>query len=338
MKKICLLGEPAVGKTSLIARFVENRFDEKYISTIGTRISKKQIIYEPEDLLPEQEELAQEPVQEAQLQSPPAYQQAPEVAQYPYQQAPQVTYPYQQPPQQSPPTQFQQQVQPTYPAQPVQSKKSFWERFKDLFKRKKPAQTQYSYQTQYHPGMQPAQPIYQQSQLPAHYQPYQPQPDAQPIQPAYQQPIQPPAAHQPAQSYQQTQPSQTQPEKKEQPEPVTLNLAIWDILGQEHATHLQQSFYRGAEGALLVCDCSRPETAERLPKWVENLYAVEDSIPIIFLGNKYDLIEGTDSVNYMEELLKELGNKFNAPWHFTSAKTGHYVEESFKELGKKMVG
>ena len=42
-KKIVLLGDPAVGKTSLIRRFVLNTFDEKYVSTIGARVSKKEI-------------------------------------------------------------------------------------------------------------------------------------------------------------------------------------------------------------------------------------------------------------------------------------------------------
>ena len=40
-KKICLLGDFAVGKTSLVRRFVEDRFDDKYLSTIGVKISRK---------------------------------------------------------------------------------------------------------------------------------------------------------------------------------------------------------------------------------------------------------------------------------------------------------
>ena len=40
-KKICLLGAFSVGKTSLIKRFVESIFDEKYITTIGVKIDKK---------------------------------------------------------------------------------------------------------------------------------------------------------------------------------------------------------------------------------------------------------------------------------------------------------
>jgi small GTP-binding protein len=42
-KKICLLGDFGVGKTSLIRRFVEDRFDEKYLTTIGVKISRRSI-------------------------------------------------------------------------------------------------------------------------------------------------------------------------------------------------------------------------------------------------------------------------------------------------------
>jgi len=42
-KKVCLLGEFAVGKTSLVRRFVYNRFDDKYLSTIGVKVSRKTV-------------------------------------------------------------------------------------------------------------------------------------------------------------------------------------------------------------------------------------------------------------------------------------------------------
>jgi small GTP-binding protein len=43
-KKVCLLGDFSVGKTSLVRRFVEGRFDDKYLSTIGVRISRKTLL------------------------------------------------------------------------------------------------------------------------------------------------------------------------------------------------------------------------------------------------------------------------------------------------------
>jgi small GTP-binding protein len=42
-KKVCLLGDFAVGKTSLVRRFVEGRFDDRYLSTIGVKISRKSV-------------------------------------------------------------------------------------------------------------------------------------------------------------------------------------------------------------------------------------------------------------------------------------------------------
>ncbi|MFQ5837703.1 MAG: Rab family GTPase [Thermoplasmata archaeon] len=41
--KICTVGEEAVGKTSLVRRFVADKFDGEYIRTIGTLISKRTI-------------------------------------------------------------------------------------------------------------------------------------------------------------------------------------------------------------------------------------------------------------------------------------------------------
>lgn len=40
-KKICMLGGYAVGKTSLVRRFVKGIFSEKYLTTVGVKIDKK---------------------------------------------------------------------------------------------------------------------------------------------------------------------------------------------------------------------------------------------------------------------------------------------------------
>ncbi len=42
-KKIVLLGDSAVGKTSLIRRYVFNQFKDSYVATIGSKVTKKQI-------------------------------------------------------------------------------------------------------------------------------------------------------------------------------------------------------------------------------------------------------------------------------------------------------
>ncbi len=45
IKKVALVGDSAVGKTSLIRRFVVDVFDDKYVATIGAKVSKKDIEY-----------------------------------------------------------------------------------------------------------------------------------------------------------------------------------------------------------------------------------------------------------------------------------------------------
>ncbi len=42
--KVCLVGEGAVGKTCLIRRFIHDQFDDRYISTLGAKVSKKEIL------------------------------------------------------------------------------------------------------------------------------------------------------------------------------------------------------------------------------------------------------------------------------------------------------
>ncbi|MDG6220106.1 MAG: GTP-binding protein [Candidatus Thermoplasmatota archaeon] len=42
-KKLLLLGDGAVGKTSLVRRFVTDNFDDRYITTIGAKVTKKDI-------------------------------------------------------------------------------------------------------------------------------------------------------------------------------------------------------------------------------------------------------------------------------------------------------
>jgi small GTP-binding protein len=42
-QKICMLGAFAVGKTSLVSRFVTSIFSDKYLSTVGVKISKKSV-------------------------------------------------------------------------------------------------------------------------------------------------------------------------------------------------------------------------------------------------------------------------------------------------------
>lgn len=43
-KKICLLGAFAVGKTSLVQRYVHSIFSEKYHTTVGVKVDRKRVV------------------------------------------------------------------------------------------------------------------------------------------------------------------------------------------------------------------------------------------------------------------------------------------------------
>ncbi len=115
--------------------------------------------------------------------------------------------------------------------------------------------------------------------------------------------------------------------------PFEFKLMIWDIAGSQTFLNLKSVHYRGASGALVVCDFSRFETTKSLANWVESLFSATENIPILFLVNKIDLKERAFGEARMEEVAK----KFDAPYLFTSAKTGKNVEEAFSLLCRLMI-
>lgn len=50
-KKVCMLGTFAVGKTSLVRRFVESIYSDKYHTTVGVKIDKKLVQLDDEELM-----------------------------------------------------------------------------------------------------------------------------------------------------------------------------------------------------------------------------------------------------------------------------------------------
>ncbi len=51
IKKICMIGDFGVGKTSLVKQFVHSEFSEKYLSTVGVKIDTKMLTLESNEQL-----------------------------------------------------------------------------------------------------------------------------------------------------------------------------------------------------------------------------------------------------------------------------------------------
>ncbi len=119
---------------------------------------------------------------------------------------------------------------------------------------------------------------------------------------------------------------------KEDGRDTVLTLMIWDILGQKGYSSIQASSFRGAEGAMIVCDLTRKETlANAREYWIPELRKTASSIPLVFVGNKCDLLEQRQ---ISEDELKAEAAAHSAASFVSSAKTGENVESIFTKLGE----
>jgi len=116
---------------------------------------------------------------------------------------------------------------------------------------------------------------------------------------------------------------------------MILTLMIWDILGQKGYKSIQSSSYRGAEGAMIVCDLTRKETLDSMTEyWIPELQKVAADIPMVFVGNKCDLI---DERQISKDELEGTAQKYGSESLPSSAKTGENVELIFSALGEKVI-
>jgi small GTP-binding protein len=110
-------------------------------------------------------------------------------------------------------------------------------------------------------------------------------------------------------------------------------MMIWDVLGQKSGSTMHSAYFSGANGALIVCDGTRPETLDGLISWYHEFTRVAGKVPVIPLVNKCDL-ESNITPESLETASAEIGQSFRR----TSAKTGEGVEEAFMQLGRLLVG
>lgn len=113
-----------------------------------------------------------------------------------------------------------------------------------------------------------------------------------------------------------------------------LRMMIWDIAGHGALDFVKPSYYRDAEGALIVCDLTRRLTLNKVPAWIDSFFSVTQKVPLVIIGNKYDL---KDQHECGPKELNELSGKYGCPYLATSAKTGEYVEGAFRGMGLSLI-
>lgn len=126
-----------------------------------------------------------------------------------------------------------------------------------------------------------------------------------------------------------------------------ITFQIWDLAGQSTFSNVRSMYYKGCFGALMVFDRTRPTSFKNITNWMKELkkHNGRGNIPIILLGNKFDLVDTADDVVSMEEinkLIQELNKDskkdgFEVKYFDTSALTGLNVGEAFQALGETIL-
>ncbi|XP_032532025.1 ras and EF-hand domain-containing protein isoform X4 [Chiroxiphia lanceolata] len=121
-------------------------------------------------------------------------------------------------------------------------------------------------------------------------------------------------------------------------EPTVLQL--WDTAGQERFRSIAKSYFRRADGVLLLYDVTCEKSFLNVREWMDMIEdATHENIPIMMVGNKADLRQTVTEqgqkcvpVNYGEKLAMT----YNALFCETSAKDGSNIVEAVLHLAREV--
>ncbi|XP_034026354.1 ras and EF-hand domain-containing protein homolog [Thalassophryne amazonica] len=113
-------------------------------------------------------------------------------------------------------------------------------------------------------------------------------------------------------------------------------LQLWDTAGQERFRSIAKSYFRRADGVLLLYDVTCEKSFLNVREWVDMIEDVsQDDIPIMLIGNKCDLRQGGVScvpTSYGEKLAMT----YNTLFCETSAKDGNNILEAVLHLARQV--
>ena len=109
-----------------------------------------------------------------------------------------------------------------------------------------------------------------------------------------------------------------------------VKVQIWDTAGQEKYRSITSSYYKGAQGCLLVYDITRKETFDNIDKWFSELKnSSNGDITAILIGNKCDL---SNERKVTTEEAQKKAKLLNMAFMETSAFDGSNIDKAFSEL------
>jgi small GTP-binding protein len=114
---------------------------------------------------------------------------------------------------------------------------------------------------------------------------------------------------------------------------VTYRLEVHDTPGQQEFREIVRSFYRGADGVILLYAVDDRDTFASLPDWMRTLEnATQPDLPVVVVGNK---INRKAVVRF--EVAQEFALEKGCLLAMTSCKTGEGVQELFTVICQEML-
>jgi len=114
-----------------------------------------------------------------------------------------------------------------------------------------------------------------------------------------------------------------------------LKLQLWDTAGQDRFRNIVASYYRGANGIILVYDVTNAESFHNIPKWLdESSSYLNKSVPKLLIGNKVDL---SSQRQVATADAQEFANQHGMQFLETSAKTAKNIRASFEVMADSML-
>jgi len=110
-------------------------------------------------------------------------------------------------------------------------------------------------------------------------------------------------------------------------ESVECELLIWDVEGATSIKKIPNSYFKGASGAIFVCDVNRKETIDGLNEHINTFLMLNPESKYVVAYNKSDLLNVQQ-----EEALDLTGNTF-----LTSARDNRNVDNLFTMLTKEII-
>ncbi|MHA1585239.1 MAG: Rab family GTPase [Promethearchaeota archaeon] len=113
-----------------------------------------------------------------------------------------------------------------------------------------------------------------------------------------------------------------------------VRMQLWDFAGEERFRFVLGDYCRGASGAFICYDLSDYSTFEQIPEWLKIIRENAGLIPIILVGNKYDLAGHEIDLQTAEQYAVDAKCLMNV---MCSAKMDLNVEPMFTAMAKWLI-